>query len=134
MELFNINKNELDINQMSPLTWAYIGDSVYELYVRTHLINSTNLKPNKLHLESIKYVKAKAQANILKKLENSLTDEEKEIVKRGRNTQLHHIAKNASVTEYIHATACEALSGYFYLDRNEIRLEAILKLAIENRT
>ncbi len=52
---------------MSPLTWAYVGDAVYELYIRTKLVNTTNLKPHKLHIESIKYVKAGAQANLLKK-------------------------------------------------------------------
>ena len=128
MKLFNINKNETEINQMSPLTWAYIGDAVYELYIRTNLVDTTNLKPHKLHIESIKYVKAKAQADALKNIENNLTEEEKEIVKRGRNTQLHHIAKNASVQEYIHATAFEALIGYLYLTKKEERLIEILQM------
>ncbi len=128
MKLFNINKNETEINQMSPLTWAYIGDAVYELYIRTNLVDTTNLKPHKLHIESIKYVKAKAQADALKNIENILTEEEKEIVKRGRNTQLHHIAKNASVQEYIHATAFEALIGYLYLTKKEERLIEILQM------
>ena len=116
---------------MSPLTWAYIGDGVYELYIRTHLVNTTNLKPHKLHIESIKYVKAKAQADALKNIENILTEEEKEIVKRGRNTDLHHIAKNASVQEYIHATAFEALIGYLYLTGKEERLIEILEKIVK---
>ena len=128
MKLFNINKNETEINQMSPLTWAYIGDAVYELYIRTNLVDTTNLKPHKLHIEAIKYVKAKAQADALKNIENILTEEEKEIVKRGRNTQLHHIAKNASVQEYIYATAFEALIGYLYLTKKEERLIEILQM------
>ena len=131
MKLFNINKNETDIKQMSPLTWAYIGDAVYELYVRTYLVDTTHLKPNKLHIESIKYVKAKAQAEALKNIENILTEEEKEIVRRGRNTDLHHIAKNASVQEYIHATAFEALIGYLYLSKKEERLIEILKMIVK---
>ena len=131
MKLFNIDKNETNINQMSPLTWAYIGDGVYELYIRTHLVNTTNLKPHKLHIESIKYVKAKAQADALKNIENILTEEEKEIVKRGRNTDLHHIAKNASVQEYIHATAFEALIGYLYLTGKEERLIEILEKIVK---
>ena len=131
MKLFNINKNETDIKQMSPLTWAYIGDAVYELYVRTYLVDTTHLKPNKLHIESIKYVKAKAQAEALKNIENILTEEEKEIVRRGRNTDLHHIAKNASVQEYIHATAFEALIGYLYLSKKEERLIKILKMIVK---
>ena len=116
---------------MSPLTWAYIGDAVYELYVRTYLVDTTHLKPNKLHIESIKYVKAKAQAEALKNIENILTEEEKEIVRRGRNTDLHHIAKNASVQEYIHATAFEALIGYLYLSKKEERLIKILKMIVK---
>ena len=67
-ELFEIKKDENEINLISPLTWAYVGDCVYELYIRTKLINETNLKPHKLHIESIKYVKAKAQAEILQKI------------------------------------------------------------------
>lgn len=61
-----IIKNDKQINMMSPLTWAYVGDSVYELYIRTYLANTTNLNPHKMHVQSIKYVKASAQANIVK--------------------------------------------------------------------
>ena len=80
MNLFNIEKNEIEVNMMSPLTWAYVGDAVYELYIRTHLVNKTNLKPHKLHIEAIKYVKAQSQAQALKKIEVNLTEKEKEIV------------------------------------------------------
>ena len=82
MELINIEKEEEKINMMAPLTWAYIGDAVFELYIRTYLINKTNLKPHKLHVEAIKYVKAPAQAKALQKIEEMLTDKEKEIVKK----------------------------------------------------
>lgn len=127
MELFYCKKTVEEVNQMSPLTWAYVGDAVYELYVRTHLINHTNLKPHKLHIASIQYVKAKAQAETLKQLENILTQEEKEIVRRGRNTKNNHIAKNASVQEYMYSTAFEALIGYLYLSGQEQRLNEILQ-------
>ena len=128
MKLFHIDeKTKEEINQMSPLTWAYIGDGVYELYIRTYLINKTRLKPHKLHIEAIKYVKAKAQAEILKKLDSILTLEEQEIVRRGRNTQTHHIAKNASMQEYMYSTAFEALIGYLYLTGQEERLITILE-------
>ena len=66
IEIIEREKNEMDVNMLSPLTWAYVGDAVYELYIRTNLVNNTKLKPHKLHIESIKYVKAKAQADILK--------------------------------------------------------------------
>ena len=80
-EFINIVKDEKEVNMMSPLTWAYIGDCVYELYIRTQLVNTTNLKPHKLHIESIKYVKAQSQASFLQRIYDDLTDEEKEIVR-----------------------------------------------------
>lgn len=131
MEIFCVTRTKEEVNQMSPLTWAYVGDAVYELYIRTHLVNSTHLKPHKLHIEAISYVKAKAQADILKKLENTLTQEEQEIVRRGRNTQTHHIAKNASMQEYMYSTAFESLIGYLYLTGQEERLTQLLQTIIK---
>ena len=128
MEIFNRNKGIEEVNQMSPLTWAYVGDCVYELYIRTKLVDTTKLKPHELHIKSIKYVKAKAQAETLKKLETILTEEEKEIVRRGRNTQTHHIAKNASMQDYMYATAFEALIGYLYLTKQDDRLFEMMKM------
>lgn len=119
------------INSMSPLIWAYIGDAVYELYIRNYLIETTNLKPNKLHRESIKFVKAKAQAKILENLQDFLTDEEKEIVRRGRNTQNHHLPKNTDLKDYTYSTAFEALIGYLYLIKQEERLQELLQKVIE---
>ena len=124
-----IIKNDKQINMMSPLTWAYVGDSVYELYIRTYLANTTNLNPHKMHVQSIKYVKASAQANIVKKLE--LSEEEKDIVRRGRNTQNHHLPKNASIEEYSYSTGFEALIGYLYLNKKENRLSEILQECIK---
>lgn len=130
MEIFNRNKGIEEVNQMSPLTWAYVGDCVYELYIRTKLVDTTKLKPHELHIKSVKYVKAKAQAETLKKLETILTEEEKEIVRRGRNTQTHHIAKNASMQDYMYATAFEALIGYLYLTKQDDRVSEIMKMEI----
>ena len=115
---------------MSPLTWAYIGDGVYELFVRTHLVNKTKMKPHMLHLESIKYVKAEAQVKILKRIQDNLTNEEKNIVRRGRNAENHHLPKNATVEEYSYSTAFEALIGYLYLTKQDERLKEILNLCI----
>ncbi len=125
-EFINIEKDITDIRLMNPLTWAYIGDNVYELFIRTYLINTTNLKPHKLHIEAIKYVKASAQANILKNIYEDLTEEEKEIVRRGRNAENHHVPKNSNVQEYMYATAFEALIGYLYLTKQNKRLKEIL--------
>ena len=130
IELIKREKNIAEINTMSPLTWAYIGDSIYEVFIRMNLVNTTKLKPHKLHIESIKYVKAKAQAEILIQLENDLTDKEKEIVKRGRNAENHHIPKNATVQEYMYSTGFEALIGYLYLTKQDDRLKEILEKCI----
>ena len=123
-------KNKTEVNLMSPLTWAYIGDCVYELYIREHLVQTTNLKPHKLHIEAIKHVKAASQAKVLKGLEDFLTEEEKEIVRRTRNTENHHVAKNANPADYMYATAFEGLIGYLYLAGEKERLEEILNKCI----
>ena len=124
-EFLKIDKTKEEVELMSPLTWAYIGDAVYELFIRNKLINETNLKPHKLHIEAIKYVKAKSQAEILHKIYDTLTDEEKDIVRRGRNTQNHHLPKNSNVQEYMYSTAFEALIGYLYLTKQNARLREI---------
>ena len=126
MEIIERNKPIEEVKMLSPLVWAYVGDAVYELFIRNKLVNKSNSKPHKLHVESIKYVKASAQAEILNIIENFLTDDEKDIVRRGRNTQNHHVAKNASVADYSHATAFEALIGYLYLTKQDERLKQIL--------
>lgn len=123
-------KSKEEVNLMSPLTWAYIGDCVYELFIRTHLVETTNLKPHKLHIEAIKHVKAKAQADKLEELKEILTEEEQEIVRRTRNTQNHHLPKNANPTDYMYATAFEGLIGYLYLSGQKERLDEILNKCI----
>ena len=131
IEIIERPKNIADVNTMSPLTWAYIGDSVYELYIREFLVNTTKLKPHKLHIEAIKYVKAQSQAEILEKIENKLTEHEIEIVKRGRNAENHHLPKNATVQEYMYSTGFESLIGYLYLTKQDERLKEILDFCIE---
>ena len=123
-------KNKNEVNLMSPLVWAYVGDSVYELFIRKHLVQTTNLKPHKLHIETIKYVKAKAQAELLREIEPMLTDKEKDIVRRTRNTENHHLPKNANPTDYMYATAFEGLIGYLYLAEEKERLKEILNNCI----
>ena len=123
-------KNENEVNLMSPLVWAYVGDSVYELFIRTHLVETTKLKPHRLHIEAIKHVKAQAQAQKLKKLQDFLTDKEKEIVRRTRNTENHHLPKNADSSDYMYATAFEGLIGYLYLTNQRERLEELLNKCI----
>ena len=125
-EFVEIKRTVEEVKLMPPLTWAYIGDCVYELYVRTKLVNETNLKPHYLHIEAIKKVKAKAQAETLNKIYEELTEEEKDVVRRGRNAENRHLPKNANVQEYMYSTAFEALIGYLYLTKQEKRLKQIL--------
>lgn len=130
-DYIELKRSKEEVNLMSPLTWAYVGDCVYELYIRTKLINETNMKPHALHIEAIKYVKAQAQAEILNKIYDKLTEEEKEIVRRGRNAENHHIPKNANVQEYMYSTAYEALIGYLYLTKQTERLQEILRISVD---
>ena len=122
---------ELEVNQISPLVWAYIGDSVYEQYIRNYLVTNTKYKPHKLHVEATKFVKAGAQAKILELLVKDLTEEEKDIVRRTRNTKNHHLPKNSNVQEYMYATAFEGLIGYLHLSKNINRLNEILELSLK---
>ena len=123
--------DEIEVNQMSPLVWAYIGDSVYEQYIRDYLVTNTKFKPHKLHIEATKYVKAAAQAKILQCLENDLTEDEKEVIRRTRNTKNHHLPKNSNVQEYMYATAFEGLIGYLHLTKNKERLKELLDLSLK---
>lgn len=127
-DLIERAKSPEEINMLSPLTWAYVGDCIYELYIRTDLVNKTKLKPHKLHIETIKYVKAKAQADILKRIEKNLTEKELEIVRRGRNAENHHLPKNADPADYMYSTAFEGLIGYLYLTKQDERLKEIFKM------
>ena len=132
MENFiEFKKDEQEVNLMSPLVWAYVGDCVYELYIRTKLVNETKLKPHALHIEAIKHVKAKAQAETLNRIYEELTEKEKDIVRRGRNAENHHLPKNANVQDYMYSTAFESLIGYLYLTKQNNRLKEILEKSLD---
>lgn len=111
-----------EAKMLSPLQLAYIGDAVYEVLIRTYLIENMNVSVNELHVEAIKFVKAKAQADIIHSLEDYLTEEEWSIVKRGRNAKSHTVPKNANISDYRYATGFEALIGYLYLIDNKERI------------
>ena len=128
-EIIERNKSIEDVKLMPPLVWAYVGDCVYELFIRTKLVNTTKLNPHKLHIEAIKHVKAKSQAETLTRIYDELTDEEKDIVRRGRNAQNHHLPKNAELVDYAYSTAFEALIGYLFLCKNDERLKEILDIS-----
>lgn len=120
-----------ELLQMKPLALAFVGDCVYELYIRNFLITQKYRDVNELHRKSVFFVKAKAQAYILHMLEEELTEDEHNFVRRGRNAHPHTVPKNADVVDYRYATAYEALIGYLYLSGNNERLYYILKKSIE---
>ena len=123
--------NKTELIAMSPLVLAYIGDTIYESYIREYLIRKNiNKKGNDLHKSAVKYVKAKAQATIMHELESELTEEELRIYKRGRNQKSHTSPKNADIIDYKHATGFEALVGYLYLGNEKERLDYIISKGI----
>lgn len=130
-EIIRRKKEIEEVKLMPPLVWAYVGDCVYELFIRMQLVNTTKLNPHKLHIEAIKHVKAKAQAETLTKIYDELSEEEQDIVRRGRNAQNHHLPKNTELADYTHATAFEALIGYLYLTKQDERLNEILEKCYE---
>jgi ribonuclease III family protein len=109
------NLNKRNINEYSPLNLAYLGDAVFELLARGNLVTEHNTSVNNLHKRARNIVKAQSQAKMYHKIIDSLTAEELMILKRGRNAKSFTSAKNASVSEYRHATGVEALFGYLFL-------------------
>ena len=119
----------MNIDTINIITLAYIGDAIYEIYIRESLINNGIIKVDDLQKEAIKYVSAKGQKEILTKLidNNTLTDKELDIVKRGRNNKRTNHPKHTDIITYKLATGFEALIGYLYLSKNYKRLEEIFK-------
>lgn len=120
--------SDSDIRMYNPLVLAYIGDSVYDTFIRTMLVSNGSIQVNKLHKRSIKFVSAKAQAEITEQLYNILTEDEQDIVRRGRNTKSNSVPKNADMNDYRYATGFEALIGYLYLIGNAKRLMELFEM------
>lgn len=132
MNRFNLSKiQEENVNLVNPLVLAYIGDAVFEVYVRTKVVNDGMLKTNKLHRLSTEYVKAKAQADALVRISDKLTEDELNIVRRGKNANSNTIPKNADVLDYKKATALEALIGYLFLSNKLERLDEIVNFIFD---
>ena len=123
---------EQDIKTYSPLTLAYIGDSIYDVVIRTMLVERGNAPVHGLHREASSMVKAEAQKQSLQKIEPELTEEELAIYKRGRNAKSYTSAKNASITDYRIATGLESLMGYLYLTGQMERLLYLVRLGLED--
>ena len=115
----------------SSLTLAYVGDAVYEVFIRTKLTENGDKKVNRLHKEAKNFVSAKAQCQIIEQLLETLTPDETDIFKRGRNTKVNTKAKNADFKEYHNATGFEALLGYLYLSGNQERLSQLMEQAYQ---
>jgi len=129
--LYKIN-NKIDTRTMySPAQLAYAGDAVYELLVRSYVLNNHDFSVNKMHKLAVKFVKANAQAYIINKLKDELTEEEIKIVKRGRNAKVTSSPKNVDFMNYRYATGFEALMGYLFLNNKIDRLLYIFKKVIE---
>ena len=120
-----------DIRTYSPLTLAYIGDAVFDVIIRSILVNKGNTAVNKLHKRASDIVKAGTQSAFIKVLMDDLTEEEADIYRRGRNSKPHTKAKNATTMDYLDATGFEAVIGYLYLTDNMDRACELISLGIE---
>ena len=129
--MINEKLEDKTINQMQPLVLAMIGDSVQTLFVRTEIAKRYGVKVNKMNKLVSSVVQAGSQFKTFKKIEEILTEQEKDIARRARNTHIHTKAKNFSYNEYIYATALEAVIGYLYLSGQEERLNEILEKSLE---
>ena len=131
VDYFDLHLNRDDRLAISALGMAHLGDGVYELMVRSWLILQGYAKKNNLHREPVSRVRASYQAQALKRIEGMLTPEEVAVAHRGRNAHVGNIPKNASRSEYSHATALEALFGYLYLNGQRDRLNELFEVIME---
>ena len=120
-----------EVKFLNPLVMAFIGDSVYTTYIKSIKLDLFSCKVNVLTKETSVLVNAKFQRDSLFKIMNELTEEELDIVKRARNSNIHTKAKNYSIEEYRYATAFEALIGYLYLTKDIERLNYLLRLVFD---
>lgn len=124
--LKNVNPNEY-----SPLTLAFIGDSIFDVVIKSIMVEKANCQVNKLQTKTSKIVRATSQAIIVDCLKDELSEEEANILRRGRNAKPYTKAKNASYGEYCKATGLEALVGYLYLKGETERLVSLIKTGLE---
>lgn len=132
--MMQLPQPNVDYKQLNSLALAYMGDSIYDVFIRRHLLANGKTRPHRLHSEATRFVSAKAQAATLKTLidQECLKEEELEIVRRGRNAKSGTIPKNTDVQTYRHSTAFEALIGWLYLADERERLREIIDMAIDS--
>lgn len=126
---FQLEEGRAD--QYSPLTLAFIGDCIYDLVIRTMIVEQANAPVNVLHHKAASLVKASAQAKLFYQIEPLLTEKERAVFRRGRNAKSYTMAKNASMSDYRTATGVEALMGYLYLDHQMGRAIELIKKGLE---
>lgn len=129
-EIFQLR--EVDVKEYSPLTLAYIGDCIYDLIIKTIVINEGNQQVQKLHKKTSGFVQASAQSKMMRIIQEHLTEEEHSVYKRGRNAKSVSPAKNQSVTDYRRATGFEALLGYLYLKKEWKRMLELVKMGLDS--
>lgn len=122
---------EQDIRTYSPLTLAYIGDAIYDLVIRTVVVERANRPNGDLHHITVKYVNAGTQARMIEALQDKLTEEEQSVYRRGKNSKPHTMAKNATPADYRKATGFEAVMGYLYLKGETERMLELIRTGIE---
>jgi len=127
------NQNTLNPLELNSLALAYMGDAVYEKYIRHHLLLKGAVKPNLLHRAATKFVSAKAQSKVIHSLleDGVLSEEEQGVVRRGRNAKSGSVPKNTDVQTYRYSTAFEALIGYLFLSERKERMEELIAQAID---
>jgi ribonuclease III family protein len=125
-------KANINVNEYSPLNLAYLGDAVFELLVRTKIVKETNMSVNNLHKKAKSLVKAEAQAKMYHSIIDVLTEDELRVLKRGRNAKSFTSSKNASISDYRHATGVEALFGYLFLKGETERMMQIFDKCLKN--
>ena len=126
-----MNLKDINIVDYSPLTLAYIGDGIYEIVIRTVIVDEANRQVHKIHKAASDLVKAQAQAKMIFVIQDLLTEEEMTIYKRGRNAKAVTRAKNASMSDYRTATGFEALMGWLYLTGKSERMMELIRIGLE---
>lgn len=124
-------KDSINPKEYSPLALAYIGDSVYDLFIRTKVLSKGNRHVTVMHRDSVHYVKAQSQALSVHKIEAELTEDELRVLKWGRNAKSNTSPKNADIIDYRMATGFETLIGYLYLEEKTERLSYLMEKAYD---
>lgn len=120
--------DEKDAFMLNPQSLAFVGDAVYSLFIRAQVLAGSTAKSGSLHKQSVEKVRATAQSDALDKLEGFLSERERDLVRRARNTKVNAPSKKASLGEYMKSTAYEALLGYLFMTGQKERLSEILML------